>query len=75
MPTSSALVGAIGTDCDTNGFSFSGLTGITWKGFVTSNPVNARQLVGQTSVMEIGLKAKSAATHKDNVSVIGLTGA
>ena len=75
MPASSALVGAIGTDCDTSGFSFSGLTGITWKGFVTSNPINDRQLVGQTSVMEVGLKALSAATRKDNVSVIGFTGA
>jgi hypothetical protein len=75
MPVSSSLATSIGTDCDASGFTYSTLTGITWKGFITPNPINDRQLVGQTAVIQVGLKAKAGATHKDNVSVIGLTGA
>ncbi len=75
MPVSSALATAIGTDCDQNGFTYSTITGVTWKGFITLNPVNDKQLVSQTVAIQVGLKVKAGAAHHDNVSVIGLTGA
>ena len=75
MPVSSALAGAIGTQCDTNGFTYSTITGVTWKGYITVNPIGDKQLVGQTSVIQVGLKVPLTATHQDNVTVIGITGA
>ena len=76
MPVSSALSGAIGTDCDTSGFSFSGLSGsVTWKGFVTLNPIADKRAVTKTSVIDVGIKATSGATPDDTVNVVGLTGA
>ena len=76
MPTSAALAGAIGTDCDTSGFSFSGLSGsVTWKGFVTLNPIADKRDPTKTSVIDVGVKAISAATANDTANVIGLTGA
>jgi hypothetical protein len=74
MPVSGAVAGAIGTQCDMSGFTYSTITGFTWKGFITLNAVNDKRLVGQTVVIQVGLKAKVAAAHHDNVSVIGLTG-
>jgi len=77
MPVSSTLAGAVGTDCDTSGFSFSGLTagGVTWKGFVTLNPIADRKAVTLTSRIDVGIKAKGTATPNDTVNVVGLTGA
>jgi hypothetical protein len=75
MPVSSALAGAIGTDCDNNGFAYSTLTGITWKGFVTSNPVADKQAVAKKAVVQVVVKTTPGATSGDNVSVIALTGA
>ena len=76
MPVSTALAGAIGTDCDTSGFSFSGLTGsVTWKGFVTLNPIGDKRDPSKTSVIDVGIKAISAATSHDTANVVGLTGA
>src|SRR5580765_2518946 len=75
MPVSSSLSTSIGTQCDTNGFAYSSLTGVTWEGFITVNPINDKQLVGKTVVIQVGLKVKAAATSTDNVSVIGVTGA
>jgi hypothetical protein len=75
MPVASSLAGAIGTDCDSNGLTYSTISGITWKGFITLNPVNDKQLVGQTLTIKVGLKATAGATHKDSVTVMGITGA
>ena len=75
MPVSNALATAIGTQCDQNGFTYSTITGVTWKGFITTNPINDKQLVGQTVTIQVGLKVKATAAHHDNVSVIGVTGA
>jgi len=75
MPVSNALSGSIGTDCDLNGFAYSSLTGITWKGFVTSNPVADKQDVSKKAAIEVVLKTTSGASAGDNVTVIALTGA
>jgi hypothetical protein len=75
MPASTAVATSIGTQCDTTGFSFSGISGsVTWKGFITLNPVSDKKAVGQTVVIQVGIKAKSTATHDDTVNVVGLTG-
>ena len=76
MPVSSLLPTSIGTDCDTSGFSFSGISStLTWKGFVTLNKIGDHQLVTQKSVIQVGVKARATATPHDIVTVVGLTGA
>jgi hypothetical protein len=76
MPVSSVLPTSIGTDCDTTGFTFSGISStLTWKGFVTLNPMPDHQAVTQKSVIQVVVKAKGTATHQDTVTVVGLTGA
>ena len=76
MPVSSVLPTSISTDCDTTGFTFSGISStLTWKGFVTLNPMPDHQAVTQKSVIQVVVKAKGTATHQDTVTVVGLTGA
>ena len=74
MVVQSGLLTAIGTSCDAPGFSLSGLSGLTWKGFATQTNVNDKGLVSKTAQIQVGIKAKGAATSGDNVQVIGVTG-
>ena len=74
MVVQSGLLTAIGTSCDASGFSLSGLSGLTWKGFTTQGNVNDKGLVSKTAQIQIALKAKGAATSGDNVQVVGVTG-
>jgi hypothetical protein len=75
MIVSAALAGAIGTQCDSNGLTYSTITGMTWKGFLTSGMVNDKQLVDQTVSIAVKLAVRTTATRHDSVSVIGITGA
>jgi hypothetical protein len=76
MPVSSNLASAIGTDCDTAGFDFSGVSGsVTWKGFMTLNKIADKQKVGTSTTIDVAIKAISAAAHGDMVLVVGATGA
>jgi hypothetical protein len=75
MAVSPALAGSIGTDCDSSGLTYSTITGMTWKGFITQTTVNDKQLVDQTVSISVALKATASAAHSDQVTVIGITGA
>ena len=48
---------------------------MTWKAFVTLNPIADRKAVTLTSRIDVGIKAKATATPNDTVNLIGLTGA
>jgi hypothetical protein len=74
MVVQSGLLTAIGTSCDGSGFSLSGLSGLTWKGFTTQSAVSDKGLVSKTSQIQVAIKAKGGATSGDNVQVVGVTG-
>ena len=58
MPVSSNLASAIGTDCDTAGFDFSGVSGsVTWKGFMTLNKIADKQKVGTSTTIDVARHA------------------
>ncbi len=74
LPGSSNLASIIGGDCTSNGFNLADVTGMTWKGFVTPEPVNDRNKVKKDVIVEVGLKAVASATAGAE-PVIGVTGA
>ncbi|HTG46270.1 MAG TPA: hypothetical protein VK646_01265 [Actinomycetota bacterium] len=74
MPVSSAIATSIGTQCDGNGFTFGSITGVTWKGFISLNPIPDKQLVDKVATITVGLKAKATAGHQDQVRIFVLTG-
>ena len=74
MVVQSGLLTAIGTSCDASGFSLSGLSGLTWKGYTTQNAVSDKGLVSKTAQISVAVKALNGATADDNVQVVGVTG-
>jgi hypothetical protein len=74
MVVQSGLLATIGTSCDGSGFSLSGLSGLTWKGFTTQSAVSDKGLVSKSAQIQVGIKAKGTATADDNVQVVGVTG-
>jgi hypothetical protein len=74
MVVQAGLYAAIGTDCDSPGFTLSALNSMTWKGFTTQHKVGDKGMVSKTSVIGIVLNAKKAATSDDTVEVVGVTG-
>ena len=59
--------------CGSNGLDFGSITGMTWKGFMTTGKIRDRGQVDQKAAVEVGVKAiASAATG--NQTVIGVSG-
>jgi hypothetical protein len=77
MPVSSSLASAIDAsgDCNGLGLDFSSVSSLAWKGFMTLNKIADKQKVGTSTTIDVGIKAKSAATSADAVFVLGVTGA
>jgi hypothetical protein len=76
MLVSSTLPGAIGSDCDGEGFDYSGVSGsLTWKGFLTANKIGDKQKVSTSTTIDVVVKAIKAAPKGDFALVIGTTGA
>jgi len=74
LPGSSNLASIIGSDCTSNGFNLADVSGMTWKGYVTPEPVNDRNKVNKDVMVQVGLKAIPTASA-DEQPVIGVTGA
>jgi len=74
LPARGGLKAAIGTQCTSNGFQLNNVSGMTWKGYVTPEPVNDRNKVKKDVIVQVGLKAVAGATAGDE-PVIGVTGA
>ena len=74
LPVSANLETVIGTDCDSNGFELSAITGITWKGFITPTPINDRNKVNKNVIVQVGLRSPDTASAGDE-AVLGVTGA
>jgi hypothetical protein len=74
LGVSANLATTIGSDCQSNGFDLSSVTGVTWKGFVTPTSINDRNRVNKDVIVQAGVKAVDGATTGD-WPVIGVTGA
>jgi hypothetical protein len=74
MVVQAGLFAGIGTDCDGGSFTLSALGGLTWKGYTTQTMVRDKGLVGLSAAIQIGVKAKNAATSGDSIQVVGVTG-
>jgi hypothetical protein len=68
------LATIIGSDCQSNGFDLSEVTGITWRGYLTPTPINDKNKVNMDVMVQVGLKAVADATASAE-PVIGVTGA
>ena len=74
LGVSADLATTIGSDCQSNGFDLSAVTGVTWKGFVTPTAINDRNKVNKDVLVQVGIKAVDGATTGD-WPVLGVTGA
>jgi hypothetical protein len=73
LPVSPNLATLIGGDCTSNGFNLADVTGVTWEGYMTPEPVNDRNKVKKDVLVQVGLKAMASATTGSK-AVIGVTG-
>ena len=76
MSVESALPAAMSAsaDCDANGFDFASVTGVTWKAFMTPNPVKDKGKVNTAVLVESKIKAAMAAVTEVDYQVLGVTG-
>jgi len=72
-PSLAPQMGASG-DCSSNGFDFSSVTGVTWKGFMTPNQVADKGKVNTSVIVQTGIKATAGATTGADYQVLGVTG-
>jgi len=61
-------------DCAQSGLDFTDITGTLWKAFATATNKNDRGKVNAKSVMDVTLKAKSAADLGENYSIMAVVG-
>ena len=61
-------------DCSSNGFDFSSVTGVTWKGFMTPNQVADKGKVNTSVIVQTGIKATAGAQTGVDYQVLGVTG-
>jgi hypothetical protein len=75
MSNESALAPAMDTsgDCSSNGFDFSSVTGVTWKGFMTPNQVADKGKVNTSVIVQSGVKAAGDAAEGE-YQILGVTG-
>jgi hypothetical protein len=66
-------MGASG-DCSSNGFDFSSVTGVDWKGFMTPNQVADKGKVNTEVLVQTTIKAAPAAQTDVDYQVLGVTG-
>lgn len=74
LPSSANLAADIGSDCQSNGFDLSAVTGITWRGYTTPTPINDKNKVNMDVMIQVGLKAVAGANAQQE-AVLGVTGA
>ena len=74
MPANGTLLTAMDDSCGANGVNFTDITGIVWKLFVTPVEINDRNRFEQKAVVEVGIKAKAAATVGNEEEIIGVAG-
>ncbi len=74
LPSSADLASIIGSDCQSNGFDLSSVTGITWRGYTTPTPINDKNAVNKDVMIQVGVKAVSGASAQEE-PVLGVTGA
>ena len=70
----SDLASIIGSDCQSNGFDLSAVTGMTWRGYTTPTAINDKNNVNKEVIVQVGLKAVDSAGAGVE-PVIGVTGA
>jgi hypothetical protein len=75
MSASSGLATAIADsgDCVSNGFDFSAVTGITWRGYMTPNKVADKGKVNTEVIVQTTIKAIADAPENE-YQVLGVTG-
>lgn len=76
MSVANALPAAMASNggCANNGFDFSSVTGVTWKAFLTPNPVKDKGKVDTAVLVESKIKAANDTVESD-YQVLGVTGA
>jgi hypothetical protein len=74
LPAQADLADIIGSDCQSNGFDLSAVTGITWRGYRTPTEINDKNATNKDVLIQVGLKAVASASASEQ-PVLGVTGA
>jgi hypothetical protein len=74
MPANGTLLAAMDDTCGANGVNFTDITSVVWKLFVTPVEINDRNRYERKAVVEVGIRAKVAATVGNEEEVIGVAG-
>lgn len=59
--------------CESSGLAFGNVSGVTWKGFLTSTEVSNKGKPAKKVIVEVGLKAPNDAANA-GIAVTGVTG-